>query len=306
MLQETRNPAPEEKTSEAVKVAKVALPKFDFYEETRTIPPSDLEFNQETITSEKDTSTAVTGKESVIKIVDLALRLFLDYVTSISRVNYFKLFTFVHFCRLIFVDETANGGSDIDDVTVTYSPVMQSTQISDNMESFQLEDTSEDKTSESTAKSENITGYQRGHSMSFVQNQFDFLSGSSSSIIRRELSTKRNPADILKEVEGRRVCFEAESPKLDSTLKKRQSLCVGGSADDMALEGFNPKSLQSFRKTQRLKRYEAKATASSLFKTSESGNNLVRVDAQKRKKDLEEQIQDMAHNLSIRFALSSF
>ena len=59
----------------------------------------------------------------------------------------------------------------------------------------------------------------------------------------------------------------------------------------MALADFNPKSLQSFRKTQRLKRYEAKATAQSIFKASESGNNLVTIDLEKRKKDLKDEIE---------------
>lgn len=161
-------------------------------------------------------------------------------------------------------------------------PNMQSTQISDNMELFQLDDTKHD---------DNITGYQRGHSLSFVQNQFDFL-GNSASNIKRDLSIKRNPSEILKDVEDRRVCFEADdTPKADKKLKPRKSLCVGGSADDMSLVEFNPKSLQSFRKTQRLKRYEAKATASSIFKTSESGNNIVSIDTANRKKQLEVNIQ---------------
>ena len=77
----------------------------------------------------------------------------------------------------------------------------------------------------------------------------------------------------------------------DFKLKKRKSICVRGSADDMALADFNPKSLQSFRKTQRLKRYEAKATAQSIFKASESGNNLVTIDLEKRKKDLKDEIE---------------
>ena len=80
---------------------------------------------------------------------------------------------------------------------------MQSTQISENLETFELDETKD--------RSEEVTGYQRGHSLSFVNNQFEFLQSASN--IKRELETVREPAEILKECDTSRTCFEAgDSP----------------------------------------------------------------------------------------------
>ena len=48
-----------------------------------------------------------------------------------------------------------------------------------------------------------------------------------------------------------------------NNFRRSASFCISGSADDMI--EFTAKSIQSFRRTQRVKRYEAKATAQSVF-----------------------------------------
>ena len=48
-------------------------------------------------------------------------------------------------------------------------------------------------------------------------------------------------------------------------FRRSASFCISGSADDMV--EFTAKSIQSFRRTQRVKRFEAKATAQSVFST---------------------------------------
>lgn len=162
---------------------------------------------------------------------------------------------------------------------------LQSTRISDNIESFHMDDSaSEDFTIENTVENtvSNVTGYKRGHSMSFVNNQFDFLAESKSSL-KSALSTRRERDEILEDVAEKSYYEEGDivSPKAKN---KRRSNTVA--YDDTSIIEFNPKSIASFRKTQRLKNYEARATVSSVFQEVE--DNEVKVDITKRKRELEE------------------
>jgi hypothetical protein len=162
---------------------------------------------------------------------------------------------------------------------------MQSTRISDNIESFHMDDSaSEDFTIENTEDGTvgNVTGYKRGHSMSFVNKQFDFLAESKSSL-KSALSTRRERDEILEDVAEKSYYEEGDiiSPKAKN---KRRSNTVA--YDDTSIIEFNPKSIASFRKTQRVKNYEARATVSSVFQEVE--NEVVAVDVTKRKRDLEE------------------
>ena len=59
-----------------------------------------------------------------------------------------------------------------------------------------------------------------------------------------------------------RILYNALTAKYDH-FRRSASFCISGSADDMV--EFTAKSIQSFRRTQRVKRYEAKATAQSVF-----------------------------------------
>ena len=160
---------------------------------------------------------------------------------------------------------------------------MQSTRISDNIESFHMDDSaSEDFTIENTEDGGNVTGYKRGHSMSFVNKQFDFLAESKSSL-KSALSTRRERDEILEDVAEKSYYEEGDiiSPKAKN---KRRSNTVA--YDDTSIIEFNPKSIASFRKTQRVKNYEARATVSSVFQEVE--NEVVAVDVTKRKRELEE------------------
>lgn len=63
--------------------------------------------------------------------------------------------------------------------------------------------------------------YQHGHSVTYVQQKFDFLRSESLDTTITELKEERNPVDIRKETNGQ--CFEAETPE-KSTKKKRYIL----------------------------------------------------------------------------------
>ena len=59
-----------------------------------------------------------------------------------------------------------------------------------------------------------------------------------------------------------KILYNTSTTKQDN-YRRSASFCISGSADDMV--EFTAKSIQSFRRTQRVKRYEAKATAQSVF-----------------------------------------
>lgn len=108
--------------------------------------------------------------------------------------------------------------------------------------------------------------YQQGHSVTYIGQKFDFLRSETMETSINELKEERAPDEIRRETKQvGSNCYEAETPdKLKSKKKRRSaSFCISGSADDMV--EFTGKSLQSFRRTQRVKRHEAKATASSVF-----------------------------------------
>lgn len=160
------------------------------------------------------------------------------------------------------------------------APGMQSTKISDTIESFHMDDSVVESTTDETCS--NITGYKRGHSMSFVNNQFGFLVESKTSI-KSHLSTRRERQEILDDVAEKSYYEDGDDLVSPRSKTKRRSNTVGG--DDISLLDFNPKSIASFRKTQRIKNYETRATASAIFKESETEE--VKVSSDMKKKELE-------------------
>jgi len=138
-----------------------------------------------------------------------------------------------------------------------------------------------------------VTSYQQGHSVTYIGQKFDFLRSEMNSMETSicELKEERAPEEIRRDT-GRQLgsCYEAETPDKSKKKKRRSaSFCISGSADDMV--EFNAKSLQSFRRTQRVKRHEAKATAASVFSKVPSNDEIdLNAERKRHKAQIESQM----------------
>ena len=106
-------------------------------------------------------------------------------------------------------------------------PILSSTQITEPneeestlVEEFKMEETvqSSNMTNNQTV---NISGYKKGHSLSFVKQQFDFLPEQSSlPELKEELTLERTPGQIREDVKNGEY-FEAGDTPSKKSKKKR-------------------------------------------------------------------------------------
>ena len=88
------------------------------------------------------------------------------------------------------------------------------------VEEFKIDDTVQ-VTENQTVNSVNITGYKKGHSLSFVKQQFDFLPEQSSlPELKEELTLERTPVQIREDVRNGEY-FEAGDTPNKKSKKKR-------------------------------------------------------------------------------------
>ena len=87
------------------------------------------------------------------------------------------------------------------------------------IEEFKIDDTVQENVTEN--QTVNITGYKKGHSLSFVKQQFDFLPEQSSlPELKEELTLERTPVQIREDVRNGEY-FEAGDTPNKKSKKKR-------------------------------------------------------------------------------------
>ena len=115
------------------------------------------------------------------------------------------------------------------DLSHREGPMLSSTQITEPnqaeeeestlVEEFKIDETVQDNVTEN--QTVNITGYKKGHSLSFVKQQFDFLPEQSSlPELKEELTLERTPVQIREDVRNGEY-FEAGDTPNKKSKKKR-------------------------------------------------------------------------------------
>jgi hypothetical protein len=90
------------------------------------------------------------------------------------------------------------------------------------IEEFKIDDTVQENVTEN--QTVNITGYKKGHSLSFVKQQFDFLPEQSSMPeLKEELTLKRTPVQIREDVRNGEYFEAGDTPNKKSKKKRYES-----------------------------------------------------------------------------------
>ena len=115
------------------------------------------------------------------------------------------------------------------DLSHREGPMLSSTQITEPnhvdeeestlVEEFKIDETVQENITDN--QTVNITGYKKGHSLSFVKQQFDFLPEQSSlPELKEELTLERTPVQIREDVRNGEY-FEAGDTPNKKSKKKR-------------------------------------------------------------------------------------